>query len=272
MKHILIFFFIFNYLFSVENKSWDSHSAHLIPKKNWEVGLFHPFRYGYSEKIEYSTHPLLFFVFPNIAIKMEQNNISDFKIATRLKLFYPTPLLNIVSRSGIGGLVDPNIILPPMLGLSGSLIASKEIVGLNTSYAMGIDLGLVFDDLDHRANIDLPIIYHRLGVFYNKWGLHAGIDMQKMLIKKIKIHADLDFKMLPGMNNKNINKFYKVLSGENSLEHKLLFIWEHSKHFRIMTGYKLVVGQYPYGTETRILPYIPMLEKWIPIIEFQWSG
>jgi hypothetical protein len=33
-----------------------------------------------------------------------------------------------------------------------------------------------------------------------------------------------------------------------------------------------VVGDYPFGTEMRLLPYIPMLEKWVPIIEFQWAG
>ena len=38
-----------------------------------------------------------------------------------------------------------------------------------------------------------------------------------------------------------------------------------------MTGYKFVTGQYPYGRDTRLLPYIPMLESWVPIIELQWA-
>jgi hypothetical protein len=51
----------------------------------------------------------------------------------------------------------------------------------------------------------------------------------------------------------------------------LLLVWNGSSRFRVLVGYKLVTGDYPYGKETRLLPYVPMMEKWVPLIELQWS-
>jgi len=51
----------------------------------------------------------------------------------------------------------------------------------------------------------------------------------------------------------------------------LLISWHKSENFRIMTGYKFVMGEYPYGSDMRLLPYIPMAETWVPIIELQWG-
>ena len=134
-----------------------------------------------------------------------------------------------------------------------------------------LDLKINMGELDERSSIYLPLVYHRLGVFYNQGGLHAGVDLQIELVKNIKLHTDLDMRLLPGISQSNESQFYTIFSGENVVEHKLLFIWQRSNNFRFMTGYKFVTGQYPYGRDTRLLPYIPMLESWVPIIELQWA-
>ena len=139
---------------------WDSHSAHIMPPKKWSVGIFHPIRYGIKDGLELSSHPGWFFVLPNASFKVPLSDFKSFNTATRVSFVYPTPLLNILSREGIGGLIDPNLIIPPMLGISGSLLMSKDLLGVNTTIKAGFDFGLVFGDLDARSNIDLPIIYH----------------------------------------------------------------------------------------------------------------
>ena len=271
MKKIILLC-LFNGLLLAETKSWDSHSAYLLPQKRWELGLFQPFRFGYSETIEYSTFPLWFFVMPNIAIKRIESDMAGFNTASRFKLVYPTPLLNMLAKTGIGGMIDPNFQMPPMLGLSASWLMSKPMIGLDLTVNGGLDLGIVLGDLDPRSNIDLPLVYHRLGMFYNKWGIHMGLDVQKNLTEKIQVFVDLDLRLLPGLADVQINPDLAKLMGDYSLEHKLLLIWNQSDRFRIMTGYKFVKGEYPYGSDIRFLPYIPMMEKWIPIIELQWAG
>ena len=93
----------------------------------------------------------------------------------------------------------------------------------------------------------------------------------KKLTDKVKLHLDIDLRLLPGISKDHPQNFFTILSGENVLEHKLLLIWNRSQSFRVLTGYKLVTGQYPYGHDMRLLPYIPLLETWIPIAELQWA-
>ena len=271
MKKIILLC-LFSGLLLAEIKPWDSHSAYLLPQNRWELGLFQPFRFGYSEAIEYSTSPLWFFVMPNISIKRIESDMAGFNTASRFKLVYPTPLLNMLARTGIGGMIDPNLQMPPMLGFSASWLMSKPMMGMDLTVKGGLDLGIAFGDLDPRANIDLPLVYHRLGMFYNKWGMHTGLDVQKNLTEKVRVLVDLDLRLLPGLADVQINPDLAKLVGDYSLEHKLLLIWNQSDRFRIMTGYKFVKGKYPYGSDMRLLPYIPMVESWMPIIELQWAG
>ena len=67
-RKIIFTFLLFSICFG-DMQNWKSHSANILPKKRFEVGLFQPFRYGYSETLEYSTYPLWFFVMPNIDLK-----------------------------------------------------------------------------------------------------------------------------------------------------------------------------------------------------------
>lgn len=269
-----------NYLFTLAiilssiikcEEVWQSHSAYMMQAKRWEIGIFQPFRHAYSSSFEYSVHPLLFFVIPNISFKIKMKDFKSFKIANRTSLLYPTPILNMVSRKGIGGLIDPNITMPPMLGVSTSLIMSKELLNMDFTSKMGIDIGLIFGNLDDRSNIDLPIIYHRLEVFHNKWGINGGLDIIKKITNNFQVLFDLDLRFLPDIEKGKSEENFSMRSGDYSIEHKMLFIWNHSNRFRVILGYKLVNGDYPHGRETRILPYVPMLESWVPIVELQWA-
>ena len=271
MRFYLILFLLLRLLFAGESNQWHSHSAHLITKQRWEIGLFQPLRYGLSSNLEYSTHPLWFFVMPNVSFKKAHKDRGSTKRASRISIVYPTPILNMLSNEGIGGLIDPNITMPPMLGVSGSFLMSWDAFGVMVTSKTGIDLGLTMGELDTRSNIDLPLVYHRLEVFHNKWGVHAGLDLTKDITRHIQLLVDLDVRLLPGLEKRKEDQSYQMHSGNHSIEHKLLLIWNRSSRFRIITGYKLVRGDFPHGNETRLLPYVPMLEKWVPILELQWA-
>ncbi len=270
MKKIIFYFIIASLVFG-ETKKWDAHSAYLLPQKRWEMGLFQPFRYGYSESIEYSVHPLWFFVMPNLSIKKSQSDFAGFTAASQYKMVYPTPFLNMIAKKGTMGIIAPEFRMPPMLGLSASWLMSKNMAGVNLTLNGGLDLGVTFGDLDTRSTIDIPLVYHRLGVYYNKWGIHTGLDIQKNISEKIGVLVDLDLRLLPGLGEVQTDPDASKLMGEYSLEHKLLLIWHKSDNFRVLTGYKFVMGEYPYGSDMRLLPYIPMAETWVPIIELQWA-
>ena len=128
MKNNIILLFIIKSFLFCESKIWDSHSAHVLPKDRWEMGIFQPFRYGISNNIEYTTYPLLFYIMPNVSIKQGQGEFHGFDVARKLSLLYPTPILNMFAKKGIGGLIDPNITIPPMMRISGTMILTKEIM------------------------------------------------------------------------------------------------------------------------------------------------
>ena len=272
MKKFLIFppILLFSIIVGKPNQ-WNYHSAHIILEKRIEIGLFQPLRYGLKEDLEFSIYPTWFFVVPNISFKKSHQTMMGFKVGSRFSTVYPTPLLNLLSKKGIGGLIDPNITMPPMLGISATMLMSKNLLGTMTTLKGGVDIGLVMGKLDTRSNIDLPIIYHRLEIFYNKWGIHTGIDVTKNISERFKVLVDLDLRLLPEIDQRKADKSYQMHSGNYSIEHKFLLIYNMSSVFRVITGYKLVAGEFPYGKEVRLLPYIPVLEKWIPIIELQWS-
>jgi len=274
MKNKIILLLIINSFLFSESQIWNSHSAHVLPVKRWEMGMFQPLRYGYSENMEYSTHPLWYFIMPNIAFKQAQGTFGNFAIARKLGLFYPTPILNMVAKEGVGGLIDPTITMPPMLGISATMLFTRlnSKKNMELTFNIGLDYGASLGEVDQRSNIDLPLIYHRLGIFYNTWGLHTGMDIERYLTKKIHVLIDFDLRLLPGIVDAQTDPDFDKLLGEYSLENKLLLIWNKSERFRILTGYKFVNGKYPYGTDMRILPYIPKMEQWIPMIELQWAG
>ena len=263
MKKIIYIIILIGQLSGAQN--WAPHSAHLLTEKRWEMGFFQPLRYGYTETLEVSLHPLLFFVMPNLSVKIPHQNMGNWSTASLHSLLYPTPLLNMLSKgtkigNNIASLISPNFLIPPMVGISNDWLMSRSLAFADITLHGGIDLGIVFGELDERSSIDLPLVYHRLGVYYNTWGLDLGIDIFRQLTKRLGIHTDFDLRLLPG------------LSGSYDVEHKLLLVWAKSEGFQVCTGYKFVYGQFPYGDEARFLPYVPMAETWIPMVELQVAG
>ena len=269
-RKIALIFSLFSVV-AVAAQNWRSHSANILPQKRFEVGLFQPFRYGYNQTLEYSVYPIWFFLMPNITIKKSHEDFQSYSMATKWSMYYPGPLLNLAAKEGVGGFIDPNLEIPSMIGLSASLLMSNTILDMDITFNSGFDIGFSLGDLDNRVNIELPLLYHRLSVFHNNYGFHTGLDIGKNITKKISTHIDFDFSILPGLDTKKTDSGIAKLLGEYSFEHKALLIYEKSDTFRFLTGYKFVHGEYPFGSESRILPFLFLVDAWVPIIELQWG-
>ena len=128
-------------------QNWAPHSARLLTEKRWEKGFFQPLRYGYTETLEVSLHPLLFFVMPNLSVKIPHQNIGNWSTASRHSLLYPTPLLNMLSKgtkigNNIASLISPNFLIPPMVGISNDWLMSRSLTFADITLHGGIDLGI----------------------------------------------------------------------------------------------------------------------------------
>lgn len=256
MKSIFLIFCVIIPLslsISGENQTadWSSGTAYLLPKGRMETGVFLPLRYGYSESMEFSMHPLAAFIIPNLNMKWQHSVWQRYAISTRHSFVYPTLLLRTISREGTGGIISPEFHIPHMVSLYNEALVSKQLFQEHVITAKaGFSVAWRSGYLDDRTTIDLPIVYHRLLVFYHDLGLRAGFDLQGKLVKKWGYSIDTDFFITP--------------SAEDGFcyEHQGLIIWKKNRNFQIYFGYKLVYAEYPFGTQWHLLG---------PLFDLQWA-
>ncbi len=222
-----------------------------LPKGKFEVGLFRPLRYGLSEKIEISAHPVLMFFIPNFAVQKRHPSWAGLGLASRHSLFIPTPLLKMVTKKGVGGFISPEFDVPLMIALKNE-IQLKRTLNDNwiVSGTAGLTLASCSKKLDKRTTIDLPVVFPRLGIFYNGYGVNFGLGFTGTLLPRLGLLTDLNVLLLPGMEE------------GFAFEHKNLLTWSLSSRTDIQVGYKLICGEYPFGVQWHLLPLLDILWHW----------
>jgi hypothetical protein len=222
-----------------------------LQKGNFEIGLFQPLRYGLSEKIDISTHPVLMFFIPNLAVQKRHPSWAGLGLASRHSLVIPTPLLKMVTKKGVGGFISPEFDIPLMIALKNEIQLKRT---LNDSWALsgtaGLTLAYCSKKLDKRTTIDLPVVFPRLGVFYNGYGINFMLGFTGALSPRLGLLTDLNVLLLPGMEE------------DFTFEHKNLLTWALSSRADIQIGYKLICGEYPFGVQWHLLPLLDVLWRW----------
>ena len=67
-------------------------------------------------------------------------------------------------------------------------------------------------------------------------------------------------------------KKYLFNSNPGSWKSKILLIWTKNHRFRLMLGYKITYGEYPYGAHWQIIPpKLPTFSDGWPLIDIQIS-
>jgi len=243
---------LMNFLSSAQdstNVDWLYGSAEVIRPGQWEVGLLQPLVYGLASDLQLSLHPIIFFVMPNGTITKTWGNVKQWKIASRHELNYPTPLLRMVAKEGIGGFVSPEFNIPKILLASNDLLASMIGTSYKLTFKAGITIAVKNDEIDSRTSIDLPLIYNRLSPLYNGSYIKVGSDYQFTLNRKTTFCLDFDYFLL------NNSDHY------TALEHKALIC--HVKNQRqISIGYKFIAAEYPFGVEKHLLPIFDIRWQW----------
>lgn len=237
----------------INTRIWSENSAYILPQKRVEIGLFQPLRYGQSERFEWSTHPIYFFIIPNLNLKWFHGFYNDFTIASKYSAYYPTLLLRTIAKEGTGGIISPEFNIPHMIGFAGEMLLSKPL-GNNTfvTFKLGLASGLKFGGLDDRTTIDLPLVYNRLAVFYHNYQLRTGLDLNGHLYKRWHYSLDVDYFYIPGAD---YNKAF---------EHKSVLIWKKSEKTQFMLGYKLVYCEYPFGSQWHLfIPIFDIQKAWL---------
>lgn len=232
-------------------KTWPIGSAYLLPKGRLEVGLFQTFRYGLSHRLEIATHPILDIWIPSLSVKWAHKTFLGFDFTTRHSIYYPTPLMRLVAREGLGGLISPEFEIPFMLSIYNEVLFSKFLTRNNfMTVRMGLNFALKGDEIDERTTIDLPLIFPRFAVFYNRYLLRGGLGFQGSILNWLHYKLDGDVFIIPGADE------------DFTMEHQGFLILGKSTRFRFFIGYKLIYGEYPFGTQWHLLT---------PLFNFAWA-
>ena len=125
---LIIFLLLTTQIFSIDLPL--ENTAFLLENRQKEIGICHPLRLGRTDKTEFSIHPILGFIIPNFKMKSKLSSSENLENAYFLKLTYPTPLLKLVQKKGIGGLIaeDPNFKPIPHLLVSELGVISTKII------------------------------------------------------------------------------------------------------------------------------------------------
>lgn len=216
-------------------KKWSYNTAYLMPAGKWESGIFQPFRYGITNKMEIRANALLFPFLPNVGLKFARGKINEYTIASEHILSYPTLFLNIVSREGIGGLISPEYDFPFIFSISNSLLISREITPsiLATGQA-GFVFALRGEKPDPQATIDLPLFYPRMAHYYEGTTVRLGAAVKGKLSAKWLYEEGVQVFIITRPEN---NFFF---------ENTGTLMWAVGKSLRIRGGYVLAYGKYPY--------------------------
>ncbi len=218
-------------------KKWSYNTAYLMPAGKWESGVFQPFRYGISQKIEARTHLLMLPLIPTAGVKISLGSPNDFMLASEHILSSPTPFLNIMSRKGIGGLISPEFDFPFILSVSNSILVSRE---LTSSILATANAGFVFalrgDKPDKQSTMDLPLFYPRMAHYYEGSSIQLGGAIKGSIGSK-------------WFYEESVKAFIITRSGNNFFfENSGTLMWALGRSLRIRGGYVLAYGKYPYIT------------------------
>ena len=229
-------------------------TAYPLENGQRQMGIFQPRVYGMKNNVEISTHPILFFIKPNFRFKKFYREINGLGFASRYSFDYPTPLLKMLQKEGIGGLLsNPNDVgkIPHLFVLNGELLATKyfEIYSVTTKLGLSTCLGC---ELDSRHLIDYDLAYPRMAVYHYGIGANMGLDLDYIYSEKISLKADMDMFFLPE------EKIF--------MEHKFLLSYNLTKKYILTAGYKYSYGYYPFNKLEGLWNLFPLLD-----LSWQWK-
>ncbi len=224
--------------------TWSAATAYVTPENRVETGLFGATRMGLGDGLELSSHPLWFFVIPNVAVKRVDWVLGDAVLSSEHTLTYPTPLLKLLSREGVGGLLPHESRVPHIVALTNELLVTQP---LGFGHALTGWLGLTLAGAVGRANvttIDLPVVYPRMAAYYEHVTGNAGLSLAGPVWRKVTYRVDGELFLIPNRQ--------ATWAAEADLEvsYTLGDTWQ------LMLGTKLAYSQLPYGSLTRLLPML----------------
>jgi hypothetical protein len=233
---------------------WSDETALVLPERRAELGVFTPLRYGLRDRVEVSVHPALFLVAPNASTKIAWGAPAGIALASDHSLLYPTQLMRLLSRSGAGGIVPPDVRYPQILATSHHLLASapigEHLVTLRAGGTLAWNL-TAFEGPRFWSDVEWHLVRPRIAAWLTGVSADAGLAADGPVAGAFRYRLELDRFFLPG------------LRGDWAWEWAALAEWRPSTRFRLRAGAKWSYAAFPYGTRLSVpLPLVDAAWGW----------
>ena len=113
-----------------------------------------------------------------LSFRKDTKKFNKIGISSRYGINYPTFLINLLKKDGIGGfLSNENNIkkVPYFLTLHGEILATKLYSNNSITTKIGATI-CSNSNLDERDIIEYDLIYPRMAIYKYGWGTNFGID------------------------------------------------------------------------------------------------
>lgn len=222
---------------------YSANTAYLIDRHTWETGLGQVFRYGLTPKLELNTYAFKFPVSPNAGIKIDLGQKGLFRLASEHAFNYPSPLLNTISREGIGGVISPEFEFPFILTITNNLLAT---VPLSETHLLTLKAGWIFalrgSQPDYRSSIDLPVFYPRMAHYYKGSSIRFSAGLKGKITGRLWYDEGLQFFCI----TRSSHNFFVENTGSVA--------WAAGHRFSFRLGYNVSYGRYPFGNHWQLWP------------------
>jgi hypothetical protein len=235
---------------SVDGKT--GGTAQTLPKGHMDVGMWAPLRYGLTDDLELSTHPLLDARMPNLRVRQRWASLRGWQVATLHEIAYPTPLLRDFRREGTLGLFPLDTEIPHILSFRNVIFMSMPgDDGRDLTVSLGLRGAALAGDSDFPT-LDLPVIFPRTAPYHGRLVTEVGMAAGGEIATWLRYRLMLDLFFIPSDEVDDV---------ELTAEHAAAFTWPASDGFAVHVGYRLVFGQYPFGEQVDLLP----------VVDLQWA-
>lgn len=222
---------------------WSSGTARAIPKGRVEVGLLGPLKVGLFDRLELSAQPILFFVSPHLDARWTFADDGHFALAFEPSLLYPTPILRLLSKPGIG-LYPADAEIPHSLIVRAGFAASVDHGASRTStFRSSLSLGLR-GEANNFPLLEFPFLYPRLAPLHSPLTARFEVRSEGVIVGPFDYLLHASIFVLP------------AVEGGWAFEQGGFARWRFHDRFALSLGYLLSLARYPYGVEVHALPLL----------------
>lgn len=228
-------------------------TARTLPAGRLETGVFGALRYGLTDDLTLSGHPLLLPVAPNAELQWAWGRAGALRLASAHGLLYPTPLMNLLARPGTGGVVPADVRYPQILASSHHLFASLPLGSHLLSARAGGWLSWAltsFDGPRFWSQVEWHLAWPRMASWFTGRSYDLGLSGEGPVWRSTRYRLELDRFFMPGFRD------------AWAWEWAALLEWRRSERFRVRAGAMWSWARFPYGTR---------LSPPLPLIDLQWG-